>query len=84
MRLWVHLMPSLPHGRTVQSLDSLLQGKNKAGALDFNSLCVYLCFMMKKKEKPWGSLLAFAHQHFAVMDSLTDNLLVQQPEDQGT
>ena len=39
---------------------------------------------MKKKEKPWGSLLAFAHQHFAVMDSLSDNLLVQLPEDQGT
>ena len=39
VELWVHLMPSFPHGRTptmvgIQSLDSLSTGGKKAGALE--------------------------------------------------
>lgn len=76
MGLWVHLMPSLLHGGTVQTLGSLSTGgkKKKAGILGFKSLCFYSCFMMKMKEKPWGSLLTFAHQHTAVMRAITGHI----------
>ena len=49
--------------------------KKKAGVLGFKSLCFYSCFMMKMKEKPWGSLLAFACQHIAVMNSITGHII---------